>query len=214
MSLTRNLKPHTNTGAEFPTVPALWYSMVCSHPHSLPHILHDEYMIHTCLATSYNSMSLPSFVRSQGPHGQTHTSQALKRRAWEALTQTHFTHVDGSLPAQVRGQGSGGSAVGGFLGGGPWHRRSQCTSASVSSKDWAGTSTTSLTPTSQLESCSKILRVFRERTHRQSGSTKRIPKRVRVRLAARSVVMPLSEMPLRPLFAYPRLVTFDSRRLS
>ena len=58
--------------------------------------------------------------------------------------------------------------------------RSECTSASVSSNEWAWTSTTSLTPTSQLESCSKILRVFRERCQCQSGSTKRNPKRVRV----------------------------------
>ena len=61
--------------------------------------------------------------------------------------------------------------------------RSECTSASVSSKDWAGTSTRSLTPTSQLESCNKILRVFRERVQCQNGSTKRIPKRVRVNLS-------------------------------
>ena len=61
--------------------------------------------------------------------------------------------------------------------------RSECTSASESSKDWAGTSTRSLTPTSQLESCSEILRVFRERVQCQNGSTKRIPKRVRVNLS-------------------------------
>ena len=64
--------------------------------------------------------------------------------------------------------------------------RSECTSASVSSKDWAGTSTRSLTPVGQLESCSKHLRVLRERSHCQSGSTKRIPKRVRVRLSRTS----------------------------
>ena len=64
--------------------------------------------------------------------------------------------------------------------------RSECTSASESSKDWAGTSTRSLTPTSQLESCSKILRVFREQVQCQNGSTKRIPKRVRVHLSRTS----------------------------
>ena len=58
--------------------------------------------------------------------------------------------------------------------------------ASVSSKDRAGTSTRSLTPTSQLESCNKILRVFRERVQCQNGSTKRIPKCVRVNLSRTS----------------------------
>ena len=64
--------------------------------------------------------------------------------------------------------------------------RSEWTSVSESSKDWAGTSTSSLTPTSQLESCSEILRVFRERVQCQSGSTKRNPKRVRVHLSRTS----------------------------
>ena len=67
-----------------------------------------------------------------------------------------------------------------------WPAGSEWTSVSESSKDRAGTSTRSLTPTSQLESCSEILRVFRERTHRQSGSTKRNPKRVRVSLSRTS----------------------------
>ena len=55
-----------------------------------------------------------------------------------------------------------------------------------SSKDWTWTSTRSLTPVGKLESCSKHLRVLRERSHYQSGSTKRIPKRVRVRLSRTS----------------------------
>jgi hypothetical protein len=32
--------------------------MVCNHPHSQPHIPHDEYMIHPCLATSTTDWSL------------------------------------------------------------------------------------------------------------------------------------------------------------
>ena len=60
-------------------------------------------------------------------------------------------------------------------------------SASESSKDKAGTSTRSLTPTSQLESCSKIFqRVFGEDFECQCGSTKRIPKRVRVNVSLTS----------------------------
>ena len=119
MSLTRNLKPHTNTGAEFPTVPALWYSMVCSHPHSLPHILHDEYMIHTCLATSYNSMSLPSFVRSQGPHGQTHTHKPRKgvrgRRSHRHISHT----LTGASLNRCGVRAQGAQPSGAFLGGAP-----------------------------------------------------------------------------------------------
>ena len=60
------------------------------------------------------------------------------------------------------------------------------TQLAESSKDWTWTSTRSLTPVGQLESCSKHLRVLRERSHCQSGSTKRIPKRVRVRLSRTS----------------------------
>ena len=77
--------------------------------------------------------------------------------------------------------------------------RSEWTSASVSSKDWAWTSTTSLTPTSQLESCSRILRVFRKRVQCQNGSTKRIPKRVRVNLSRTSRTDEAAEPPRKPL---------------
>ena len=43
------------------------------------------------------------FVRSfvSGPSRPDTHPQAPKRRAWEALTQTHFTHVDGSHPEKV-----------------------------------------------------------------------------------------------------------------
>ena len=64
--------------------------------------------------------------------------------------------------------------------------RSEWTSASESSKDWAGTSTTSLTPTSQLESCSSNLRRYDRDFQCQCGSTKRIPKRVRVKVSRTS----------------------------
>jgi hypothetical protein len=36
----------------------------------------------------------PEPENRKSPNGQTHTQ---KRRAWEALTQSHFTHVDGSF---------------------------------------------------------------------------------------------------------------------
>ena len=65
--------------------------------------------------------ALSSFV--SGPSRPDTHPQAPKRRAWEALTQTHFTHVDGSLPGKVRGQGAQPS--GASFWGAPWHRRSR-----------------------------------------------------------------------------------------
>ena len=62
-----------------------------------------------------------SFV--SGPSRPDTHPQAPKRRAWEALTQTHFTRVDGSLPEKVRGQGAQPS--GASFWGAPWHRRSR-----------------------------------------------------------------------------------------
>ena len=48
---------------------------------------------------------------------------APKRRAWEALTQTNFTHVDGSLSDKVRDQGARPS--GAPLWPPPWNRWSR-----------------------------------------------------------------------------------------
>ena len=65
------------------------------------------------------------FVRSfvSGPSRPDTHPQAPKRRAWEALTQTHFTHVDGSLSDQVRAQGAQPSGAPFWRA--PWHRRSR-----------------------------------------------------------------------------------------
>jgi hypothetical protein len=80
-----------------------------------------EELRHRRLSRLRASARFRSFV--SGPSRPDTHPQAPKRRAWEALTQTHFTHVDGSLSEQVRAHGAQPSGAPFWRT--PWHRRSR-----------------------------------------------------------------------------------------